>query len=306
MRDMNWDDLKVFLALHRGGSIRAAATALGTSHSTVSRRLATVEEQLGTRLFNRSAGGLVATGTADEIVDRAKRVEAEMLALGRAVQGRDQRLSGPVRVTMVPPLVQHLLMSDLVAFAEAFPDIDLEIASTYNLADMSRHGADVAVRFLTAPEPNLFGRRTPAFAHAVFATQDYMDQHGLSDGADAAQTNARWIGWSTSDRFPEWTQSTPLHHVPSHHMLADPLSQMAAAEAGLGIADLPCFMGDPNPRLRRVPGTGITARYDCWVLTHPDLKTTERVRTCVRYLTAALVRHAELVRGECPDIGNTP
>ncbi|KAJ56183.1 hypothetical protein ACMU_10550 [Actibacterium mucosum KCTC 23349] len=296
MRDMNWDDLKVFLALHRSGSIRGAAGQLGSSHSTVSRRLAAIEAQLGVRLFNRAADGLQPSAAADDIVDRAKRVEAEMLALERTVQGRDARLSGPVRVTMVPPLVQHLLMPDLVAFADAYPEIDLEIASTYDLADMSRHGADVAVRFQTAPEPFLFGRRAPHSAHAIFASPDYLSSKSLERSGDSA----RWIGWNVPDRFPGWTQITPLAHLPAHHMMPDPLAQMAAAEASLGIAELPCFLGDTNPRLVRVPGTQITGRYDCWVLTHPDLKTTERVRTCVRYLTEALHRHAPLLQGERP------
>ena len=122
MKTFEWDDLRVFLAVLRGRSARAASKLMGVSHSTVSRRLQSMEQQLGVKLFVRQPEGFVLTEVGETMVDRAERVESEILSLEREVFGRSALPSGPVRISAPPLLAQHLLMPILAEFADLFPD----------------------------------------------------------------------------------------------------------------------------------------------------------------------------------------
>lgn len=293
MSGIDWGDLRIFLAVHRGKSIRAAAKTLNFSHSTVSRRLASMEGDLGAKLFTRSTEGLVATAVADAVLGRAEHVEAEVLALEREVQGQDIKLSGPVRVTMTPPIAQSLIMPHLAEFAERYPDIDLEIISTYALADMSRHHADIAIRFQEKPDEHLFGRRWPAFGDSVYASPTYIEKHSFT----GPNPTAKWLGWGDSARDSDWFRARPFPRCAIHHEVPEIYAQIEAAKAGLGMGLLPCFLADPAPGLVRVHGAGVVRKRQGWILTHPDLKTSERVRVCVRFLMDAVAEHQNLVTG---------
>jgi DNA-binding transcriptional LysR family regulator len=293
MPGIDWSDLRIFLAIHRGHSIRAAAKSLDLSHSTVSRRLVSMENDLGAKLFGRTADGLVANLVAETILSHAERVETEILSLEREVQGRDIRLAGPVRITVAPPVSQHLIMPHLAEFAAQYPDIELEIISTYALADMSRQHADIAVRFQEEPDENLFGRRWQVFADCVYATQDYIDTHTFT----GATPTAHWLGWTEGDKQPAWVKESPFPNCGVRHIVPDPMAQIAAIKAGMGIGMLGCFLADREPDLVRVPGVDVGKGRQAWVLTHPDLKTTERVRVCVRFLFDAVAKHTDLISG---------
>lgn len=293
MTDFEWSDLKVFLAITRGRSVRAGAKLIGVSHSTVSRRLSAMEAALGARLFDRRPEGYFLTPLGEQILPRAERVEGEVLGLQTDVLGRDAALAGPIRISMPPVFAQYLIMPHLKRFSDKYPDVTLEVISSYSLTDMSRRNADIAVRFQEAPDPNLFGRRLPPFGDSIYATADYIAEHSFTGDAPTA----RWLGWGDGEDSPGWVADTPFPNMQVGHECPDPLAQLEAARAGLGVAILPCFVGDPDPGLNRVHGAGTYKSRIGWVLTHPDLKTTERVRTCVRFLVEAVESHAGLVAG---------
>lgn len=293
MPGIDWSDLQIFLAMHRGRSIRAAAKSLNLSHSTVSRRLASMEDDLGAKLFIRSAEGLMGTAIAEVMAERAARVESEILALESEVQGQDVKLSGVVRVTMTPPIAQNLIMPHLAVFAQRYPDIELEVISTYALADMSRHHADIAIRFQENPDEHLFGRRLPAFADSIYATPDYISAHSFAGPGPTG----KWLGWGEGEKHPDWIRKTPFPKCVIHHEVPEIYAQLEAARAGMGMGLLPCFLAEPIPDLVRVPGAGIVMKRQGWILTHPDLKTSERVRVCVRFLVDAVAKHRDLVTG---------
>lgn len=294
MRDLDWGQLRIFLAVHRGRSVRAAADLLRISHSTVSRRLAELESDLGARLFDRGPDGFVLTDVGRAALPSAERAETEILRLQREVFGQDTRLSGTVRVTMSPIFAQRLIIPHLAEFAALYPDIRLEIVSTYALSDLSRRDADIAIRFQEKPDPYLFGRRLPRFADAVYATPEYIAAHRFEGEAPTAS----WIGWGDGEDMPKWVGNTPFPKCSVWHDCPDPLAQVEAAKAGLGMAILPCFVGDHEPGLERVLGKPPYQDRQGWVLTHPKLKETERVRLCVRFISEAVEQHSRLVAGD--------
>lgn len=290
---MDWDDLRIFLALHRSPSIRAAAERLGVSHSTVSRRLQTLEKALGATLFFRHADGFSPTETGRDLVAHAERIESDMQRLQLEVLGRDSRLAGRLRVAAPPLLAQHLVMPILAEFSRLYPAIDLEVVATYAFTDLDRQHADLAIRFQHDPDPHLVGRRLPALNYSVYATPEYIASHRFQrPNADAA-----WIIWSAQDRTSGWFRGTPLPDCRLGPMIADPLVQIAAARAGMGMIYSPCFLGDADPGLRRVPGVGVMPDRPGWVLSHPDARSTERVRRCATFLAEGFARHAVALAG---------
>lgn len=295
MNGFEWDDLRVFLAVQRGQSVRAASALLGVSHSTISRRLAGMETQLGTKLFVRTPNGLVPTETGFSIVGRAERIEGEVLGLEREIAGRDVGLSGPIRISMPPLLAHHLIMPHIARFTRMYTNIEVEIIATYDLVDLSRQHADIAIRFQDEPDDYLVGRRLPEFANAVYATPKYLATHEIV----GLTPTARWVGWGGSRMQPNWKQVAELKNCKVGHMASDPMTQLAAVRENLGMGFFLCLLGDRDPDLVRVPPGKTYTERQGWVLAHPDLITSERVRVCVRFLIEAFKQHKDALAGNC-------
>jgi len=294
MKEFEWDDLRVFLAILRGRSVRAASKLMGVSHSTVSRRLQAMESQLGIKLFVRQPEGFVLTNVGEAMVERAERVESEILSLEREIFGRDTSLSGPIRISMPPHVAQNLVMPHIAEFAALYPDIEIEIDATYDVANLSRRNADIAIRFQVEPDDNLVGHRLPDFANSVYATPDYIAKHCFT----GQEPTGCWVGWETKETLARWRLNSPYANCKVHHCVSDPQAQLEAVKEGLGFAYLFCFMADSEPRLIRIPGEITQILVPAWVLTHPDLISTERVRVCVRFLVDAIFKHERQLRGQ--------
>lgn len=294
MKVFEWDDLRIFLAILRGRSINAAAKLLGSSRSTVSRRLQAMEDQLDIKLFVRNPEGFVLTEIGEAMVSRAERIESEILSMEREVFGRDAALSGPIRISMFPHVAQAIAMPYIAEFAALYPDIEIEIDASFEKADLTRRSADIAIRFQKEPEEHLIGHRLPDFARAIYATQEYIDNHTFF----GPETDAEWVGWSTKENVAFWNSDTPFSHCKIHHIVTEPMAHLQAVKCGLGFSDLMCFIADQEPSLVRVPNQGPLRSNPAWIVNHPDLVSTERVRVCVRFLHDALSKHAAAMAGE--------
>ncbi|MEX3007996.1 LysR family transcriptional regulator [Hoeflea sp. TYP-13] len=294
MAKLDWNDLKVFLALFRGRSVRSAADELGMSHSTVSRHLTDLETSLGAVLFTRSREGLLATSMAEQIFNRAERVEDEVLGLQREAASLDTVLSGEVRVTAPPLLSQHMIMPHLAAFARQYPGIEISLHSSNSIDDLMKGASDVALRSQFNPNDNLVGRRLPDFVSRAYASRDYLANHWF----DGNRTNATWIGLGVIDPQNKWVKEGPFPDAKVRHRIPDMLDQAQAAIQGLGMVSLPCFFGDGLDGLVRVPNTGPVSQRPVWVLTHPDLRTSVRIKAFVRFLVAAITGQEKQITGE--------
>ena len=146
---IDWDDVRYFLAVARGGSVRAAAKRLGVNHATVLRRIAQLEERLGAQMFEKLPSGYRQTAAGEEVLELAIQMEASSHQLETRVLGRDQSARGLLRVTLPPFLATHLLMPDLADFARVHPDIEMEIASTGEVVNLTKREADVAIRIVS-------------------------------------------------------------------------------------------------------------------------------------------------------------
>jgi len=293
---VNWDDYRIFLAVARNASVRKAAGALGVSHSTVLRRISALEGNLGVRLFERLPTGYFTTPAGEDLLGSAQRIEEEEAAASRRIVGRDSRLSGKIRVTMPDALVTHLLMPDLAEFSRLHPDIELEVIPTYAVADLAKREADVAIRLSNDPPDDLVGRRLLSLAKAAYVRKDFLP----SASGKAEMPALKWIGWPGDTPSPQWIEDSDFPDLPTGVRIGDPLAQVAAVKAGLGMALLPCFMADVEPDLCRMPPGSLQQYKDIWVLTHKDLRNTARIRKFTGFIAQALLRQRDLLEGRCP------
>lgn len=291
---IDWDDVRYFLAVARGGSVRAAAARLGVNHSTVLRRVAQLEERLGAHLFERQPSGYRVTDAGEEVLEFATQMETSSHALETRVFGRDQNVRGLLRVTLAPTLATHLLMPDFANFARLHPDVEMEILSYGELANLTKREADVAVRVVydrkTLPL-NLHGVKGPELYGAVYASRDRLAASRA--GAGAAEP-MRWIVIS-SFGVPDWVREVPTIGAPFR--TTDGETQIVAARQGLGMTTLPCFIGDADPLLVRVPGTGLHLYGTVWLLTQGETRKTKRVRLFTDFVGRRLASYASLLAG---------
>jgi DNA-binding transcriptional LysR family regulator len=294
---MEWDDLRVALAVFREGTLSGAARRLGVTHSTVFRRLNVIEKQIGARLFERFRDGYVPTPAGEIAAAAATRLEDEVLTLERRLSGQDLRPSGVVRITTTDTL-GTILMRHLPAMRAVHPEIQLEVAISSAMANLTRREAEIAIRPTFEPPEILVGRRVADIAHAIYGSRAYLSRHKdkdvsahdwiATDDALASTVIGRWV----HENLRAANITCRVGALPA---LRD------AALAGLGLALLPCYLGDPAPGLRRLTEKTMTEpRSALWLLTHDDLRRTARIRATLDFLASAFASERALFEGRRP------
>ncbi len=287
---MNWDDMRLFLAVARTGSISGAGRHLGVQHSTVSRRMRQLEEKLGTRLIERKKTGYELTAAGDKIKLAAERMESEILSVDGSVLGKDTRLVGPLRVTAINNMASSILMPMFAAFSRQYPEVELHIIVSNTYASLAQREADVAIRLTNRPSDTLIGTRAITVASAVYGSRDYL--------AEVAKqgTQPKWLGVECCHFHRTWTKQQCDGQTHTFYS-DDTLLTLAALKQGLGVSYLPCFMGDAEPQLERVCEPDAAHDLGLWILMHPDLKSTARVLAFREFILDAVKQQATVFEG---------
>lgn len=273
---MDWNDIKVFLALARKGSAKGASQVLGVSKSTVTRRLDELEHALKTRLFDRTPDGYRMTAAAEQLLPTTEHVEELILAAERRVHGEDQHLEGPIRVTLPDSEGMGLLMNRLARFAQEYPGIELEISASTEALDLSRREADIAVRVMTAgvkPPDYLIGRYLSPLSASTYVHRDLLHEDNPED-----VSHLQWIGKAPAGQKEEWLTHTHLPENPVRHAILDLSLVVGAVRAKMGMAFMPCLFATEHDEVVQVPGAITVHHSDLWVLTHKDLRLSARLR----------------------------
>jgi DNA-binding transcriptional LysR family regulator len=299
-RRIDWDDLQYVLAVADAGSLAAAATALRVNRTTVLRRINAFERRQGVRLFDRLASGYVLTDAGDELLAAARTLEDTIVTLERKLAGQDQRLEGTLRLTTTDTLLASVLAAPLVAFREAHPGITLEISQSNAMLDLSKRDADVAIRPVVAPPESLMGRRIAPIAFAVYGSPSYL----ATDIAASELGNHRWIAPDdtlATTSVARWMQSR-IKAAARVLRLDSLLAMRELCAAGGGLTALPCYLGDTDARLVRASEPIAEMATALWVLTHPDLAHTARIRLFNDFISSALKRERSLLAGGRPGL----
>lgn len=266
----DWDDLRTVLFLVRHGSLSSAAEALGVNHTTVSRRIAHAEERYGTRLFDRLPQGYVPTETGHEAALFAERMEISESEFRLKVAGRDAQLSGDLIVTAPQLLIAGEMSVVLDQFLQLHPNVNLSVRASTEVLNLNRREADLAVRISDTPGDTLMGRRLSGQKIAPFCTPEVLKRIMVDP-----KGTVEWLSflhWDTSEDFSHTAYPNSRVRVE----FDDASAVIGAAQAGLGVARLPLFLGRAAG-LVMVPKIAPEDFLDIWVVAHKDLWTSAKV-----------------------------
>jgi DNA-binding transcriptional LysR family regulator len=293
---LSWDDFRYVKAIADSRSLGGAASELGVNHSTVFRRLAQIESQLGSRLFERSRQAYALTPCGEAMVRLAERMGEDIVTFERQVTGHDLRPSGELRVTTNDTVLVHLMTQVFAAFRKTYPEIVLDVVVSNQALNLSKRDADVAVRATDRPPEALIGRRAASIAWAVFAAGDSaVDAFDPEDGA----RDADWIGFGDNLANLKAAKWLKEHAAPGRivYRINTVLGLAEAAAAGMGLALLPCFIGAATPGLRRLTGPLPDLANGIWLLTHADLRQTARVRAFMDFAANEIAKQRKAIEG---------
>ena len=275
-------------------SVRAAAINLGTTHATVSRRIRALEEDLGGMLFERRQEGFELTAFGQSLVDLTEEIAASVHAIDRTAFGQESSVAGLVRLSAMEELYAKLLAAPIAEFLTQHPSIELNVETTAGLKNLNRREADIIVRITREPPENAVGRMVAQSPLAIYATPGYLDNR---PGVD------RWIALDYAPALKPVLGARTAFVGSTVSVVAQMLRQ------GQGIGYLPCFEGENDPALVRVPEFELLPDMEIWVLTHADLRDNPRVRVLLDLLYRTFAQHRSWIEGHAsttPDKGSNP
>ena len=290
--------LKDVVAVAETGSLTGAANRLGTSQPTMGRRIEQLEQQLDTRLFNRSSKGLILTPSGEKILDYARQMAEHASAIERIASGADQRLEGVVRLTMTDHMGNYWLPSKLGEFHQRFPGLRLEIVVENRNLDLFKREADIAVRFGRPHQLDLVVRKSINYHYGLYASSEYLDLHGRPNSLKDLATH-HFISYDETifnnaalKRLESiFGQNNILQRYTSNTGLMNSLKQ------GLGLSVVGCYFADQEPTLERLMSERFDYGFDAWVVTHSDLFKNVRIKAVFDFLIEKLAEDTKLFLG---------
>ena len=293
----DWDDLRFFLAVAQAGSVTAAAQSLGVNHSTVSRRITAFEERVAVRLFDRLPSGYRLTAAGAAMFEEGARIESAIDGLNRGLAARDNRISGELRVSAPVAFSSAILMPHLDAFMRAYPDVEVHLHASDEMASLNRREADIAIRSTSRPSETLIGRRLFGQALALYASSSYLRERKLSPETLCAQDVHDYVLDMDEEQRPQWIKE----HYPKARLrcrIDGKLPLLAAVRQGIGIGRLPCAIADSDPQLQRIAPFTTWNASDVWILIHRDLRNSAKIKTFMSFITNALRQDRDLFEGD--------
>lgn len=295
---MDWDLCRAFVAVADTGSFTAAARRLRSSHPTLSRKVAALEAQLGTKLLVRAAEGLALTSDGRKFREHAEAMAAAALRAETAVAAGGHQARGIVKLSIGATLASHWLMPRVPAFLRAHDHIQLEIITHPFPASVRRREADVVLRPVDAGDENLVGRKIGRLGTGFYASRDY------AAGRRLPERPAEWKGHSVIG-FADQASNARLGHwsdliTRQGRVVMRCSSQgdmLAAVRAGLGISALSCFVAESYSDLIRVAPQKLVSVSDLWLLAHPDLVELPAVRAVIDFVAASARADRVRLRG---------
>lgn len=284
---LDWNDLRLVLAVARSGSLNGAARALDLRHSTVFRRIEEAEARLGARLFERSRSGWRPNLQGEAVAAAASEMEAAALAAERAITGADARVEGVIRIATSEMLAGWLLPPLLERFLAGHPGVAIEADVSNRAVDLTRREADLALRATPRPPESMVGRRVADLRYAVYAARPLLPR---KPGAPPVLQDLPWVGFDDRIAYTgiaQWFRQALPEVEP--RLKADSLPAMLkAAAAGIGAVVLPMFAAAQEPRLLRITPPIEGQAMGLWLLHHPDVRGNARVRLLMQWLADAV------------------
>lgn len=254
---MDWNDLRYLLAVQEGGSLARAAAELGVTKATVSRRIQALEDALGAQLVERRPEGMVVTAAGARAVRAAEVMRGAARDLRASVREDHGAVEGVVRVTAAEWLAERLIIPAVAHLRARHPALELRIHGSHALLDVDAGEADLALRNVRPASGSLVTKRVGELAGCVYGSRLYLERRGVPRGPDDLGAHDL-LTYELRGGMPgfEW-MSEPRWEPRVVMRAGDPMALMSAARAGLGLAAIPCLIGETEPRLARVEALGV-------------------------------------------------
>jgi len=294
---LDWNDLRYFLSVADHGSTLAAGRALRVSQTTVARRIAALEEALGMPLFEKRQAGYVLTTGGEELLGRARHVEAAASGFEEASAALARDSSGTVRITTQEIFANTLLGPILRELHDRHPEILIELDTAQELLELGEGQADIAIRS-TAQEPpaGTVGRRLCIDDWTLYCSREYAAAHGVPRNREDLKQHAiigggggkLWV------HYEAWLRKLGLEdRVAMHHSTSTGL--LSGVRSGFGLGVLPCIVADAEPDLVRCLPPRTDHGREMWLLTHERVRHTPRVRVVIDFLYEKLMGHVRML-----------
>ena len=294
---MNWDDLRIFLAVARQGSLSAAARALKVTQPTIGRRLKGLEDALGARLFDRLPEGFVPTEAGAELLPLAEAMERHALDVDRRQASFAQEARGVVRISVWETLSQFLT-DHLTEMRARLPEIEIELSVTHILADLLRREADLLIRECRPKNPGLIARKLGRYTYAVYGARDYVEAHPAARG-EARYQDCAWVGYDEDHAYfhnQTWLLQRLGDRLPGVRV-NNGMVLHEAVRKGAGLGVLPCFAADQDAALTRLSPPLEEITRDLYLVMHQDLRRSPAVRAVSEAFSGIFKAEADRLLG---------
>jgi DNA-binding transcriptional LysR family regulator len=286
---LDWDDLRYVLAISRARSVSDAVKMLSISHSTIMRRIDALEEKLQVRLFERLRTGYVLTEAGAALCEIAQQFEPMVTEVERQIVGRDTRPEGDLKISTASVLAQYLLPNALAHFRMAHREIQLEIKTSHERIDFSGRQADIALRMSAEVPDYLVGRKLGNIRFRIYGWHSAPYMENYRETPLPLKTLTEKLPWITFERdqqsriYDRWLHANVLQS--SIVMRADHFpNTLALLRTGLGITLLPEFVANDIQGIVALSDPIEELQSPLWLLTHPDLRNTARVRAFMKFV----------------------
>ena len=294
----DWSNLRVFLELARTLRLPEAAQRLGIDHSTVSRRIRRLEQQLGTRLFDRSNQGFALTPHGEQLLEHVDRIESALLAATDELVGSNSAPSGTVRLGATEGFGSFFIAPHLAHFCARHPSLTVDVLPVPRFVNLSRHEADLAVSVERPRTDSHVVARLTEYRLGLYASRDYLKAHP-SPRRTADLAEHPMIGYV--DELVFTAELRYLEEVAPEARLplrsTSVIAQYAAALQGRMIAILPCFLAQLDARLVPLLEQEIDIVRTFWLAASPDRRGLLRVDALWDYLRETCEANQDFLMG---------
>ncbi|MBT3703194.1 MAG: LysR family transcriptional regulator [Alphaproteobacteria bacterium] len=291
---MAWDDLRFVLTVAEQGTLSGAARVLGVNHSTVLRRVSSFEDKKGVKVFERTGNGYTLTPESRHLLTSLRAIEDQVNGLDRAMARQGLELDGPVRITTTDSFAVSGLVQHVASFQKEHPGVVVELNVSNSYVNFTKMDADITIRPAPRLPDDMVGERACDLMTHVYATQGYLDQNPAT-----SFSAHKWLGVSepiSSSRVGQWQDE----NLPAAAIVLKSSSFVAlrdVAETGMGMALLPCCLGDPSPHLVRAKKFPDGMKTSIWVATHKDMMGSTKVQSIISWFAEAVRQDTDLFEG---------
>lgn len=285
----DWNQVRAFLATVEEGSLSAAARVLGQTQPTLSRQVTALEKDLGVTLFERGPRTMALTDAGMELLEHVRAMGEAAARLSLSASGQSQTIEGSVSITATDMMATYLLPSVLVQIRNNAPNISFELIPSNDVRDLIKREADIAIRHVRPEQADLIAKRVGSSSAHLYASQAYLSGAGHPASTDDL-SKLSFVGMSPIERFLPTVRMSGLELKAEQFKIttASGTALIELVRQGLGISILPHHTAKLFPELVPVLQDHISFPIPIWLVTHRELRTSQRIRVVYDQLEVSL------------------